>query len=99
MEHELGTMFCEHVLDRGCVGDVEPLPIDTSGVCVTRWPRGEIGRDDVVALGHERTDQVVPDLTTSAGEEDLHGPRIMRSLRECGKTVAERSPYDPCAGR
>ena len=77
MEHELGARLGERVLDRGGVGDVEPLPF-AAGVRVARRPRREVGRDDVVALRDERADQVVADLPAGSGDENFHAARTIQ---------------------
>jgi len=45
-----------------------------------------------VAAGDQRADQVVPDLATGTGDEDLHGRRIIDRTSSVGKP-----PGSPCA--
>jgi hypothetical protein len=66
------------VLDSSRIGDVESLPF-AARVGVARWARREIGRHQIVTRRDEGADQIVADLATGAGDENLHAPRIMRS--------------------
>jgi hypothetical protein len=54
---------------------------------MARRPRGEIGGHDVVAAGDQRADQVMSDLSTRSGEEDLHEARIIHCSSSGGKAA------------